>query len=262
MPAKMPGQGVEINIFGRLGGLDRVGPLPASPPSLSHAKPMARPITSPAKSPSLDKTLQQIDRMPVLVLPILTQPPGHLAQKVAGQAGDSDPRQDQIATVVGQIMKSGGPLRLIPTDKLIPCPAATRPRQKADTPHPGLACPAPDISYSGRPPATPDNDTAANKHQSAWPRACPPAAGSIAKTPVPPTGSEIGSAGQLIGATPAGLGRGWLLCNCRAGKTSQPRAASFSSKARAAKSLIRPRPLRQSHSWQSSRDKRLRLHCG
>ncbi len=78
----MPGQGIEVNIFARLAGLQWIGSLPASATRLSHAQPMGRSITGSPKSPGLDKTFQQINGMSVLVLPILTQAPRDLAQEV------------------------------------------------------------------------------------------------------------------------------------------------------------------------------------
>ena len=114
------GSRVEINIFGRLGGLDRVGPCRPRPESVPRKA--NGPPDNKSRQIALARQNSPTDRSDARIgVANLDSAAGPLGSKVAGQAGDSDPRQDQIAAVVGQIMKSGGPLRLIPTDKLIPC---------------------------------------------------------------------------------------------------------------------------------------------
>src|SRR6266446_9833834 len=103
MLAKMLAQWIDVNIFGWLRRLHRIAALSASAPSLPYAQPIGRAIASPPESASLDKTFQQIDRMSVLMLPILRESPDRLAQEATGQAGDSQPGNNPLAILVANL---------------------------------------------------------------------------------------------------------------------------------------------------------------
>ena len=54
------------------------------------------------KAVRLDEGLQEMNRMPVLILPVRAQAPGNPAQDMAGQMRHSHPGQDEETGVVGQ----------------------------------------------------------------------------------------------------------------------------------------------------------------
>src|ERR1019366_6929032 len=73
----------------------------------------------------LDEGFQQINRMTILILPVMAQAPGDPAQDMAGQMRHSHPGQDEETAVVGQSRQM----------------AATRCRGPADEGVAGLALP-------------------------------------------------------------------------------------------------------------------------
>ena len=50
----------------------------------------------------IDERFQEIDRMPVDALPVPRDAARHLTQKVRRQMGDVDPRQNEVARIVGE----------------------------------------------------------------------------------------------------------------------------------------------------------------
>jgi hypothetical protein len=74
----------------------------AGPPSgLAHVNPIGRLVRSTPEAVLLDEGLQQVKAMAVAPLPIGIDALSDLAENMISQLCYSDPRQDQIATVVG-----------------------------------------------------------------------------------------------------------------------------------------------------------------
>jgi len=68
---------------------------------LAHVNPVGRLVSSTPEAVLLDEGLQQVKAMAVAPLPIGVDALRDLRKNMISQLSYSDPRQDQIATVVG-----------------------------------------------------------------------------------------------------------------------------------------------------------------
>jgi hypothetical protein len=75
---------IQIDVLDFLGGHQRIGTLPPSALGLADAPPIGGLVAGASKAASLDKTLQQIEGMPILGLPIWADPPDDLAEQATG----------------------------------------------------------------------------------------------------------------------------------------------------------------------------------
>ena len=71
----------------------------------SQAAPIGRPIAGAPEPLDIHKAFQQLDGVLVEVLPVRADLPGDPPQEVTGQMAHVDPRQNQIARVVGDLVK-------------------------------------------------------------------------------------------------------------------------------------------------------------
>ena len=129
--------------------------------------------------------------------------------------------------------------------------------QTRGRPRPALAGHKPGTPHFPPPPANPDNDNAPDKRPTAWP-------GGPRFNDQQPQGEQVAQGARhdrrfFPGRQRWGRGRLRRIRVRKAGNSIQPRAASFRSRLRAAKSFKRPRSLRQSQQTHNSCANRLRL---
>ena len=112
-------QWVKVNIFDRhlQGGVPVVT---AAPLGLTHIDPVGGLITNTPEALPFQKGFQEIKGVVVPGHPVGANPPGDLAQDVAGEMENPDPGQNQKAHVVGQKLEVGFTGSSIPANKIIP----------------------------------------------------------------------------------------------------------------------------------------------
>src|SRR5664279_4879602 len=73
-----------------------------APCGSSQYCPVRRPIAGSAEPFRVNEGFQKIDRVPVDAFPVLRDLAGHATQDMRGQVRNSDPRQNQKPSVVGE----------------------------------------------------------------------------------------------------------------------------------------------------------------
>ncbi len=73
----------------------------ASPRGLPQVYPVGSPVAGPLEAFGIDEGLQQIERMPIDLLPVPGDPPCHLSQQMGCEVGNRDPGQQEASAVVG-----------------------------------------------------------------------------------------------------------------------------------------------------------------
>src|SRR5580704_224036 len=101
--------------------------------SLAHVNPVGRLVTGAPESVGLHEGLQQIKAMVIASLPVGIDPLGNLRKNMAGQMRNTNPGQDQKATLVGDEGQAASALLSRPTDPLISGSALPGGRSKEQT---------------------------------------------------------------------------------------------------------------------------------
>ena len=87
---------------------------------LAGKNPVCRLITNAPEQGSVNKGLQQIDGVTILLMPVSADTTGDPGEDMTGQMGNPDPGQDEEAHVVRQIPQVAFPFLLCPPDGGIP----------------------------------------------------------------------------------------------------------------------------------------------
>src|SRR5450631_4038763 len=111
-------QRITQNLLDRPVGNIAVG-LFASTSSPSHQYPVGRSVTGPAESLRIDERLQEVNRMPIHLLPVIGDPRRHAAQQMRCQMLDPHPGQDQEARVVSDEADAAASRCSVPADVAI-----------------------------------------------------------------------------------------------------------------------------------------------
>src|SRR6266566_2337460 len=104
-----------------------------APGGQADLDPTGGPIAGARKTGLLDKALDQVDGMSVLLLPVRRQPRGDPPQQMAGQVWHTHPRQNEQTRVVGDQPQMAAALVVCPADPLIACGAPPRRRAEKQT---------------------------------------------------------------------------------------------------------------------------------
>ena len=93
---------------------------------LTGKNPVCRLITNAPEQGSVNKGLQQIDWVTILLMPVGADATGDPGEDMTGQMGNPDPGQDKEAHVVRQIPQVAFPVLLVPPDEGIPWKSARK----------------------------------------------------------------------------------------------------------------------------------------
>src|ERR1035441_2952422 len=105
----------------------------APPRRAPHHHPVRRPIAGAAVAFGIDEGLEKIDGVPVDAFPVRRDSSRHLTENVRRQMRDADPRQNEIARIVGKKTVFGAPRLRTPADKAIAGPQMTWRRRPGQT---------------------------------------------------------------------------------------------------------------------------------
>ena len=106
-------------------------------PACGFAKinPVGRLVTGAPETCCVHKGLQEVDRVPIEPLPVLSKPPGHSTQDIGSQVRHPDPGHNQEAAVIGNQVEILSSYTGRPTDKAVPAADVARGRGKGYTGH-------------------------------------------------------------------------------------------------------------------------------